>query len=273
MATKRVAVYIRVSTKEQAKEGYSLAAQQRVIESWAKSHKYIIGHVYPDEGRSGKDIVHRPYMQQLLRDVQHNMYDIVAVWALSRLTRNVADLYNILDTCQRHNVVLVSCTEPFDISTPIGRVMVGMLGIFAQFELENTGERVRIAMSERAAQGKRTCNEVLGYDLYGSDSLQINPAEAKRVRYIFSKYLEHSNLLVVADLCAVKGYCGKRGKQFRAQNIKTILTRPIYAGYNSYRGVLHKGDFDPIIDLATYNRVQLLLGGKQITTKQDIDNL
>ena len=206
---KQAAIYIRVSTLDQAREGYSLAAQQKALRDWAQAHQYGIFATYADEGISGKDITHRPAMQRLLTDIQQGDIDIVLVWALSRLTRSVADLYDTWDILQAHDVGLVSYTESFDTSTPTGRAMMGLLGVFAQMEREITAERVRAAMAERAAQGKRTCNEVLGYDLDGKDSLKINPEEANRIRYIFDKYIEYRNLSAVAELCRLHGFTGK----------------------------------------------------------------
>lgn len=258
---KRAVIYIRVSTLDQAREGYSLAAQRHALQEWAVRHGYAIVYVYADEGISGRDIAHRPAMKQLLADVQTGEYDAVLVWALSRLTRSVADLYDTWDTLQAHGVELISFTEAFDTSTPTGRAMMGLLGVFAQMEREITAERVRAAMAERAAQGKRTCNEVLGYDLDGKDGLKINPVEAERVRYIFDRYLEHKSLSVVAELCRLRGYTGKRGRIFKPWHIQTILTRPIYAGYNSYHGEIFRGTHTPIISIPQYNRVQRLLMG------------
>lgn len=256
---KQAAIYIRVSTLDQAREGYSLAAQQKALRDWAQAHQYGIFATYADEGISGKDITHRPAMQRLLTDIQQGDIDIVLVWALSRLTRSVADLYDTWDILQAHDVGLVSYTESFDTSTPTGRAMMGLLGVFAQMEREITAERVRAAMAERAAQGKRTCSEVLGYDLDGTDSLKINPEEANRIRYIFDKYIEYRNLSAVAELCRLHGYTGKRGRVFKAWHIHVILTRPIYAGYNSYNGQLYRGSHEPIISVQQYNRVQRLL--------------
>ena len=243
----RAAIYIRVSTLDQAREGYSLAAQQKTLNAWAEAHGYTVTHHYSDEGISGKDIAHRPDMRRMLEDAKRKDFDLILVWSLSRLTRSVADLYDTWELLAAHNIGLVSLTESFDTSTPTGRAMMGLLGVFAQMEREITAERVRAAMAERAAQGKRTCNEVLGYDLDGPDSLKINEAEAERVRYIFDSYLACRNLSAVAELCKLRGYTGKRGRIFKAQHIKTILTRPIYIGYNSYCGNLYKGDFEPII--------------------------
>ena len=136
---------------------------------------------------------------------------------------------------------------------------MGLLGVFAQMEREITAERVRAAMEERAAQGKRTCHSVLGYDLDGSDSLVPNPQEAEIIRYIFSKYLEHKSLSAVAELCRIKGYHGKRGREMCAWSVKLILTRPIYAGYNSWHGQLIRGSHEPLVSVADFNRVQRLL--------------
>lgn len=260
---KYAAIYIRVSTLDQAREGYSLAAQRKALTAWANNHGYTVYNVYADEGISAKDIEHRPAMRRLLEDATSEQFDVVVVWALSRLTRSVADLYNTWDLLQSSHISLISYTETFDTSTPAGRAMMGLLGVFAQMEREITAERVKAAMAERAAQGKRTCNDVLGYDLVGTDSLRINEAEADRIRYIFDRYLEYRNLSAVAELCGLKGYTGKRGKILKAQHIKTILTRPIYAGYNSFCGQVYKGNHDPIISVQRFNRIQKLLSNRK----------
>ena len=140
----------------------------------------------------------------------------------------------------------------------MGRAMMGILGVFAQMERELTSERVSAAMLERATQGKRTASGILGYDLEG-DTLKVNPQEAEIVRYIFAKYIEHKSLSAVAELCAIKGYCGKRGQPFKAESIKKILTRRIYIGYNSYKGNLYKGDFPHLIEDKTFNKAQKIL--------------
>ena len=260
---KRVVIYIRVSTIDQAREGYSLAAQRHILEEWAISHGHEVVYVYEDSGISGKDVSHRPAMVRLLEDARLNKFDIVLVWSLSRLTRSVADLYTTWELLKTYHIGLMSYTETFDTNTPAGRAMMGFLGVFAQMEREITAERVKVAMAERAAMGKRTCNEVLGYDLDGSDSLRINENEAERVRYIFDKYIEYQNLSAVAELCALRGYWGKRGRKLKAQHIKTVLTRPIYIGYNSYCGKLYRGNFEPIISERQFERAQKILQSKR----------
>ena len=256
---KRVAIYIRVSTLDQAREGYSLEAQESTLRKWCDDHGYAIHDLYADCGVSGKDIDHRPDMRRLMRDAREGQFDIVVFWALSRFTRSVQDLYNTMGNFQKWNVSMVSYTESFDTSTPMGRAMIGIVGIFAQLERELTGERVSAAMLVRAQSGKRTCSEILGDDLMGKDSFTINKKEAEYVRFCFDKYLERKSLSEVASLCREKGYRGKRGKAPNAWTVSVILTRPQYCGYNSYLGQVYKGDFEPIISVAQYNRVQRLL--------------
>lgn len=256
---KLAAIYTRVSTLDQAREGYSLAAQERTLRAWCADHGYTVYDVYSDEGISGKDITHRPEMQRLLSDAKDQRFDLVLVWALSRFTRSVADLYNSLSLLQASDVAFTSYTESFDTSSPVGRAMIGVCGVFAQLERELTAERVRAATLERAMQGKRMCNEILGYDLSGTDSLTINESEAECVRFIYASYLRYCNLLQVANLCRERGYVGKRGREFDAWKVKIILTRPVYAGYNTLHGHPYKGNFEPIIDEKTYNRVQRAL--------------
>lgn len=95
-----VAIYIRVSTLDQAREGYSLKMQEQTLREWCKEKGYIIYDLYADRGISGKDFNHRPDMLRLMRDAKDGCFNSVVFWALSRFTRSVQDLYNTLDKFQ-----------------------------------------------------------------------------------------------------------------------------------------------------------------------------
>lgn len=254
-----VAIYIRVSTLDQAREGYSLDAQETVLRKWCQDRGYKVYGLYADRGISGKDIDHRPDMLRLMRDAKAGHFNMVIFWALSRFTRSVQDLYSTMTKFQKWNVSMVSYTESFDTSTPMGRAMIGIVGVFAQLERELTGERVSAAMLARAQKGKRTCSEIIGYDLKGKDSFVINEKEAEYVRFCFDTYLERKNLVEVAELCRKRGYRGKRGGNPSAWTISVILTHPQYCGYNTYMGQVYKGNYEPIISVEQYNKVQRLL--------------
>ena len=256
---KKVAIYIRVSTLDQAREGYSLDAQERTLRKWCDDHKYEIYDLYADRGISGKDISHRPDMGRLMRDAYDNKFDIVLFWALSRFTRSVSDLYHTMEVFKEHNIDMISYTESFDTCSPMGRAMTGIVGVFSQLEREIDGERVAAALEERARQGKRTTNQVLGYDNNGKDSFKINESEAEYVRFCFENYLKYKNLSEVAAVCKERGYCGKRGREPSPYAISVIISNPIYCGYNSFKGKIFKGLYEPIISVETFNKVQRLL--------------
>ena len=256
---KQVAIYIRVSTLDQASDGYSLDAQEKALRKWCEERKYNVYDLYADKGISGKDIEHRPDINRLLNDAKNSKFDLVLFWALSRFTRSVSDLYSTMEKFQKWNVSMISYTESFDTSTPMGRAMIGIVGVFAQLERELTSERVVAAIAERASQGKRTCSEILGYDLDGKDSFKINKNEAEYVRFCFSEYLLRKNLSEVAREAKIKGFKGKRGKTPTAYSIQKILTRTQYCGYNILHGEIYKGNYESIIDVETYNKTLSLL--------------
>lgn len=256
---KRVAIYIRVSTLDQAREGYSLEAQEKTLRKWCNDRRYEVFELYADKGISGKDIEHRPDMNRLLNDAKEGEFDIVLFWALSRFTRSVSDLYFTMENFQKWNVDMVSYTEAFDTSTPMGRAMIGIVGVFAQLERELTSERVATALAERASQGKRTCSEILGYDLDGKDSFKVNEKEAEYVRFCFNEYLLRKNLTEVANEADRRGFKGKRGKKPTPWSIQVILNRPQYCGFNIFHGEIYKGNHESIIDIVTFNRVSALL--------------
>lgn len=250
------AIYIRVSTLDQAREGYSLAAQQRVLEEYCAKVGDTVYKVYADEGISGKDIKHRLAFQELIDDVKQQKFNTIYIWALSRFTRSVSDLYKVSELLAEKGIRLVSITEGFDTTTPTGRAMMGVIGVFAQMERELTAERVRLAMSERAKQGKRTCSDVLGYARDGKDGMKIVEDEAIVVRLIFEKYLLYKKLLPVADLLNAMGIRGKRGGTLTAESVRKIICCPIYIGYYRYNGELYKGNFEPIISEKDWHKAQ-----------------
>lgn len=256
----RVAIYTRVSTAEQAREGYSLDAQEKVLTDFCKLKKYEIVGIYSDEGISGKDIEHRPEMIRLLADAKEKKFDIILVWKLTRFSRRLADLTKTCDDLEKWDVYLVSYSEAFDSKTPAGRMVRSMLGTVAQFEREVIAENVKLGMFERAERGKRTCSQILGYDIVpGTDGMTINPKEAEYVKFVYDNYLIYKNILQVAELCRDLNFRGKRGRFPNPQSILVILTRPTYCGYYNYCGKLYKGDFKPIISIEQFNQVQQLL--------------
>lgn len=255
----RAAIYIRVSTLDQARDGFSLDAQEKILRKHCADKGYEIYDLYADRGISGKDIDHRPEIQRLLKDACNEKFDIVLVWKLSRFSRSMLDLASMCEKMEAHGVYLASYSEPFDSSTPLGRFMRGILGLFAQFEREIIAENVKLGLTERAEQGKRTCSYVLGYDRYDKDSFIINEKEAEYMLFASRTYLERKNLSETARLCKERRYHGKNGSDPSPYAVMVIITNPIYCGYHRFCGKLYKGSTPALISVETHNKIIRLL--------------
>lgn len=96
MEAKKVAIYARVSTTEQAEEGYSIDEQLRLLHEWCERQGYVVYKEYADRGISGKNINGRPALKQLINDAKQKEFDIVLVWKMNRLARDILDLLNVV---------------------------------------------------------------------------------------------------------------------------------------------------------------------------------
>lgn len=228
----KVALYIRVSTQEQAKEGISLAAQENLLREYCRLFNYEIFKVYVDDGYSAKNM-NRPALKYLIEDVKNRKFNSVIVWKLSRISRNVVDLLMLLREFEQYNVQFISYSEQFDTNTPVGKLLITVLASVAEFERETISDNVKTALSYRANLGKPTATQVLGY-LRKDQKLIVIQSEADLVRHIFSEYLDCFNYSEVARRINAKGYSGKRGKKFKANQIRTIITNPLYIGINRW---------------------------------------
>ncbi|MGC5324998.1 recombinase family protein [Brevibacillus sp. SYSU BS000544] len=229
----KAALYIRVSTDEQAKEGYSIPAQRERLLAYAHSQGWAISDEYVDEGRSGKDI-QRPQLQRLLTDLPSNKFDVVLVYRLDRLTRSVLDLYSLLQEFDAFQVTFKSATEVYDTTTAMGRLFITLVAALAQWERENLGERTRLGKEQKVKQGKRAGGRPpFGYQLE-QGNLVVHHAEAEIVRLIFHLYLTCQNMNTVADKLFEQGIVTRSKKPFSVKTIRDLLRNPVYSGLLRY---------------------------------------
>lgn len=184
----RTAVYIRVSTDDQAREGFSIAAQREKLLAYIYSQGWEVADIYADEGVSAKD-TNRPALTRMLADISRGCIDVVLVYRLDRLTRSVLDLYQLLQEFERYGVHFKSCTEVYDTTTAMGRLFITLVAALAQWERENLAERVKMGMGQMVRERKRPGGPPpFGYVLR-EGQLQLHPEEAKLVRTMFTQYL------------------------------------------------------------------------------------
>ncbi len=241
--TKRVAIYARVSTVEQAEEGYSIDEQVKLLRKWCDQHGHIIHQEYVDRGISGKNIKGRPAIQQLLYDATQGKFDIVLVWKMNRLSRKSVDLLTIVDQLQKRNIAFRSYTEQYETETPTGVLQFQMMAAIAEFERANIAENVKMGMIARAKEGLWNGGQVLGYDTLSEPSnnrkgkvskLYINEEEAAVVRKIFDMYINGHGYKAISNHLNKQGFKTKKSNAFSITAIRTILSNPVYAGYIRY---------------------------------------
>jgi site-specific DNA recombinase len=226
---KSVAIYCRVSTEEQASEGYSISAQLQTLRQYSHLYGWQIAEEYVDEGISGKDIKGRPAMQRLISDVEKDKFQAVLVWKISRLSRNMLDTLVLLDKFEEYDVKFISYSENFDTGSPIGRLVVQLMASIAEMERNTLSENVKLGMTQRAKEGSWNGGVVFGYDSIEKE-LIVNPKEAEIVELIFTLYAEGKGLKAIANQLNKSGYRTKHDKHFSINGIATILDNPIYVG-------------------------------------------
>jgi DNA invertase Pin-like site-specific DNA recombinase len=146
----RVALYLRVSTSEQ-----NTANQARELKKVCVQRGWFIARIFEDHGISGaKGRDKRPALDQMLKAATRGEFDIVAAWAVDRLGRSLADLISILNDLNAAKVGLYLHQQALDTTTPSGRAMFQMVGVFAEFERSMIQERIKAGLSRAKAEGK-----------------------------------------------------------------------------------------------------------------------
>lgn len=265
----KTAVYLRVSTEDQAKEGFSIAAQKEKLTKYVEVNDWELYDYFIDDGISGKNIKDRPELTRLIECVKNKEVDNVLVYKLDRLTRSVKDLINMIELFEQYGCSFSSVTEKLDTSNAVGRMFIKIIGIFAEFERENLAERVSFGYEEKTRQGNYTnTNGVYGYDyIVGKGNLVINEEEAELVKSTYEEYLSGKAMISIAKDYNLRKMPTKRGGDWSQSTIQSILTNETYLGkvrYGVNKKIKNKAfivgsNHEPIIDEYTFNKVQTMI--------------
>lgn len=251
-----IAIYIRVSTQEQAKEGYSIDEQKERLEKYAEAHDWIIKNIYSDPGFSGSSL-DRPSIQRLIEDVKAGQINKVVVYKLDRLSRSQKDtLYLIEDIFLANNVDFVSMTENFDTGTPLGRAMIGILSVFAQLEREQIKERMGMGREGRAKSGlfHGSTKIPIGYR-YVDGVLTVDPYEARIIRRVFQEFAEGRSVYSITADLKNEGVSSSYGL-FSRSTVQYMLKNITYLGKIKHNDQIFEGQHEPIIEQEIFDRCQ-----------------
>ena len=288
---KTAAVYIRVSTDEQARDGYSLDAQLKAIKKYAQNNGILIDskYIFSDEGISGRKAEKRPAFMEMIKQAKSKpkKFDVILVHKFDRFSRNREDsvVYKSL-LKKEYGIPVISISEPLDPDDKMSVIMEAFLEAMAEYYSLNLSGEVKKGQLEKHSKGELQTNPSFGYNV-ADNKLIINEVESKVVKMIFEQYaVDNLSMMQIAKNVNILNIKTKRGRHFENRTIYYILNNPVYIGKlrytpgrrNSYdfddpNTILVDGKHEPIISLDLWNSVQMKLtkNSKWKKPKQHID--
>jgi site-specific DNA recombinase len=277
----RCAVYTRKSTEHNLDLAFnSLDAQREACEAYIKSQAHegwtLIRDKFDDGGLSGASL-DRPALQALQDEVRSKRIDIIVVYKVDRLTRSLADFAKLVELFDAHCVSFVSMTQSFNTTSSMGRLTLNVLLSFAQFEREVIGERVRDKIAASKRKGLWVGGPIpLGYRSIGK-KLEVVPEDAALVRKIFADYLRLGSIgelsvaleregarprpRILADGTAIAA------ERFMVGPLAHLLKNRFYIGEVVYKGEVHTGEHEPILDRVLFEAVQEKLAERPVARR------
>ncbi len=246
MSTERplAAVYIRVSTEEQAQHGFSLAGQEDVLKNYSAALGYETFKIYRDEGKSAKDMINRPAMQEMLNDAQSKKFNAIFIYKLDRFSRSLKDLILTIDKLKEWNIDFVSLQDRIETASASGKLMFHIISAFAEFERNIIGERTTFGMSRKSKEGGATTKPPFGYNMIDK-KLIPDPQKASLIPQLFEEFNAGDSLNALA-----------RRYHLSVNGVKKVLQNRTYLGEVKFAGVVNKGIHEPLISEELFNIVQ-----------------
>lgn len=244
MTNQLAAIYVRVSTEDQVKFGISLSAQQEALENYCKAMSFDIYKIYKDEGKSGKDLTHRPAMQEMLKDAESHKFQAIFIYKLDRFSRSLMDLITTIEKLRNLGVDFVSLQDKIETTSASGKLMFHIISAFAEFERNVTSERTKFTMSKKARDGSVVSRAPLGYKIFDK---KLIPAENS---FIISEIYHNfaNNSISLTQLS--KKY------SLSVNGLKKVLANQTYLGKIKFSGQTSQGTHSPLISEELFNKVQ-----------------
>ena len=239
-------VYIRVSTEDQAREGFSLGEQEEKLLQLCKFKELEVYKVYKDAGISAKDMEHRPQFQEMLKDMKEGKLNYIVAYKLDRITRSVRDLEELISVLEQYNCFLLCDRDDVNTSTANGRFFVRMLTVLSQLEIEIVSERTKFGLNGAIKSGHIPGQRPFGYKSAEDKRMVIDNATRPYVEKIFDMYLEGKSFQQIANYFKENNIYPK--KNWKDTTIQKIIDNKIYMGdYEQYKRIGKQENLEPIV--------------------------
>ena len=224
---KKCGLYMRVSTEDQAREGFSLPEQKERLESFCKFKGYEIIDYYEDAGISAKTGNHRPEFERLKDDIKAKKINTIVALKLDRITRSIYDWENLMTFLDENDAYLDCVNDEINTTTANGKMISRLLMSVSQNEIERTSERTKIGMAGAIKQGHIPHVAPLGYK-HEDKKLVIDYSTKDIVIRIFDLYYNGYSYQKISKLFKEEKVLGK--DNWRDSTIMGILENEIYKG-------------------------------------------
>lgn len=255
-------IYIRVSTEDQAREGFSLAEQEEKLRQLCNYKDFEIFKVYKDAGISAKDMKNRPAFQEMLEDMKKGLINYIVAYKLDRVTRSVRDLEVLISTLEEYNCYLVCDRDDVNTSTANGRFFVRMLTVLSQLEIEIVSERTKFGMNGAIKAGHIPGPCPIGYYRDSEKVFRIDNTTKDVVLRIFKLFLEGKSYWQISNIFNIEKVLYPEKKNWTDSMISRIINNKIYVGdfekykHKSQDTEVYMNVVEPIITRAMWEDVE-----------------
>ena len=254
-------IYLRVSTDEQATEGFSLKNQENACKDYARNHDYHVKRIFLDDGKSGRT-THRPAFQDLLKAVEDFKVDALIIYKIDRFARNVSDFRDTRKEIEAKGLEMVSVLE--GNVTKGSSLIANILASVAEWESDVNGQRTRDALIQKFREGWQPTPPPTGYRTVGGDrerkTCEPDPYTAPIVKELFELYATGSYSIVeIQEWLSERNILSRTGTSLGHSVIHSILHNPFYYGIIRWHGESKEGKPLPIITKELYNTCQYVL--------------
>ena len=236
-------IYARYSSDNQREE--SIEGQIRECTAYAEKNGITVVKHYIDRALSAKTD-NRPDFQQMIKDSEKRLFDMVLVWKLDRFARNRYDSAHYEYQLERNHVKLVSATEPISDS-PAGIMVKSMLTGMAEYYSAELSEKVVRGMTENVLKGKYNGGTIpIGFKVDEEKFFQIDPLKAPFVVEAFQRYNDGATMKELMNWLNDSGVTTNRNQKFTYNSVQTLLTNKRYIGENHFKDIVDKDLFEEV---------------------------